>query len=161
MKRIIPDAKDMKKRAKKSVVPAFICIVLLLAFIVSFLAADALNWFRASITSEIHYSLYVITDECMNTYYQDQITPDGLVFSLDGMPIPEDCRAEFLGDGVIEINPYQTKAETQQQGKDAFLRMKDLGANFMHIDNIIRSIPETNSLPEYQYEDENEEQLKV
>lgn len=161
MKRIIPDAKDMKKKEGKSGSAVFLCIVTIIAATLIFIADDIRDWMRSSPSSEIHYSLYQISDECMNTFYKDQITEDGLVFSTDGLSIPAECRAQFLGSGTIEVTAFQTSKETHEQSAKAYLRMKDLGANLMHIDKIITTVPETNSHQEYQFEDENRERLEV
>jgi len=72
MKQIIPDAKDIKKRGDNTGFIAFCCILAVLTVILSFLGDHISNWFKPQPTaiSKIHYSLYLISDECMNTYYK-------------------------------------------------------------------------------------------
>jgi hypothetical protein len=160
MKQLIPDVKDMKERKGKNNFFSLLCILASLFAILAFLRDDIMTWVSPPIYTEIHYSYYLVSTECINKFYKDKIDKDGFILLTDEMTLTPECEAEYLGSGTMVVYPQQTERETYNETLNAFTKMKNSGGNLMTIDKIVTRIPTTDD-EIYEFQQEQKERITV
>jgi len=90
---------------------------------------------------EISTAIYDVSNKCILDHYADQLTEDGMIFSVD--LIENDCQAKRLGVFITKVSGSDTPEEIQKTARDLYNKVIDLGGNSTFMEKAVRKSTKT------------------
>jgi len=85
------------------------------------------NYHQQKYYAESTFSLYKLSDECINTYYINIVDDNGHVFITGD--IPENCEPKFLEDYTQIVYSTQSKEQLDKLANAIMVELNRVGAN--------------------------------